>query len=183
MTSLNVFGAVLSTGEFSYGKACVDCMFQLANGEVENDSRTPEQLALAEKNCTAYEFTLGHLHTGEWSTRCWHTGTECEDDCACERDDFDRTDCAMCGTGLAGYRHDCIMIDRNLLATKMTQEQFDKLSDLCRRYDVKMHISDYVVNHENSPFTPGWAEGWVGGQTRSKRTLYVGVSPEGESHS
>lgn len=183
MTSLNVFAAVLNTGEFSYGKLCQDCTFVLANGESENDERTADQLALAEKNCAAYEFTLGHLHSGEWSTRCWHSGSECQEDCQCEYDDFSafvHDGCAMCGTHLAGYRHDAIIIERKLLDTKMTQEQFDKLSDLCHRYKVKMKLSDYVVYGQHSIMMPGWAEGWIGGQ---KSTLYVGVSPEGDSHS
>lgn len=183
MTHLNHFAAVLISGEFSYGKLCEDCMFQHANGDVENDSRTAAELEIAEKNCAAYEFTLGHLHDGEWSARCWHSNSNCEEDCDCERDDFNSDPCSMCGTGLAGYRNDCIIIDRKLLEHKMTQEQFDKLADLCRRYKVPMKLSDYVVRQAGSIFTPLWIESWVGGNEQENKTLFVGVAPDGASHS
>jgi hypothetical protein len=103
-------------------------------------------------------------------------------DCECEYTQFDSTNhCDMCGDTTAGYRHDCVMIKRDLLGTKMTQEQFDKLTYLCKRYKVDMKIADYLVYPEQSFMMPGWAEGWVGGEAGS--TIYVGVSPQGDSHS
>lgn len=190
MTTLNVFAAVISTGEFSYGKLCQDCTFVLANGESEGDSRTADQLETAEKNCATYEFNLGHLHTNgddRWTDNhiCYHRGTECEDDCECERDEFSSATCDMCGTDLAGYRHDTLMVKRELLDTKMTQEQFDKLAYLCKGYQVEMAIGDYRVNPlTNSAMQlPGWVESWVGGNHQANKTIFVGVSPEGDSHS
>jgi hypothetical protein len=98
----------------------------------------------------------------------------------------------MCGDSLAGYRAHVTMIKRDLLRTNMTQEQFDKLRVLCDRYNVDMAIADYFVNSQDSSIMPGWVEGWVGGdrykaipvQTSiQKPTIYIGVSPEGDSHS
>ena len=62
----------------------------------------------------------------------------------------------------------------------MTQEQINTLQILCRSYGVAFDPSHYLVYPSDSSMMPGWAEGWVGG---SPGTLYVGVSPEGASHS
>lgn len=177
MTKLNTFAAALETGEFISGKLCQDCYFAHANGE---DDR-PDQ-SVIEMNYATYDFTIGHLHSGRWSD-CYHAGTECEDDCDCETTTFSNAECSMCETMLAGSRHDCIMIRRDLLDTKMTQEQFNKLSELCKRYDVPMAIADYVVSSQDSFMMKGWAEGWVGGPQQNKKTIFVGVSPQGDSHS
>ena len=60
---------------------------------------------------------------------------------------------------------------------KMNTAQREKLTLLCERFNVDFRESDYLV----SPFgMTGWVEGWLGGKPG---TLYVGVSPEGESHS
>jgi len=64
--------------------------------------------------------------------------------------------------------------------TNMTAPQREKLELLCARYDVTFTESDYLVYSQDSSMMPGWAEGWIGG---SPGTLYVGVSPEGDSHS
>ena len=65
----------------------------------------------------------------------------------------------------------------------MTDAQRTKLQTLCERYRVTFTESDYLVFSQDSSMMPGWAEGWVGGLTQAGRTLYVGVSPEGDSHS
>lgn len=190
MTNLNVYAAVDITGEFAYGNVCRDCTFVLANGSLDEDWRTMDQRNLAEKNWGIWEFTLGHHHTGKWAERCWHRGNACDDDCQCERTDFDTFNaCDMCGNTDAGYRHHVTMIKRELLDTKMTKEQFDKLLILCDRYEVSMAISDYVVFPQDSFTMPGWAEGWIGGPNHNggfvakRKTIYVGVSPQGDSHS
>lgn len=73
----------------------------------------------------------------------------------------------------------------------MTDAQRARLQDLCERYGVPFNEGDYLVYSANSSMMAGWAEGWVGGNAHAtaerggteKPTLYVGVSPEGESHS
>lgn len=188
MTNLNVFAAVDITGEFAYGNVCNTCLYAIANGEPSFEDRRDQ--AAVEKACDTWEFMLGHRHTGRWSDRCFHAGSECEDDCTCEYTDFDSFNaCDMCGDTLAGYRHHVTMIKRELLNTNMTQEQFDKLLILCERYEVSMAISDYQVYSQDSTFTPGWAEGWIGGPNHNggfvakRKTIFVGVSPQGDSHS
>jgi hypothetical protein len=188
MTSLNVHAAVVITGEFSCGKVCADCEQDLANGHVEDDQR---DMRIVEKNCATYEFSLGHYHMdNEWDrNRCSHYGFECQDDCTCEKTEFDTLNhCDMCGDHLAGCRTDVTMIKRDLLDTNMTKEQFDKLLISCERWRVNMAISDYFVYQSNSSMMAGWAEGWVGGIAYDGtgpmgKTIYLGVSPEGDSHS
>jgi hypothetical protein len=64
---------------------------------------------------------------------------------------------------------------------RMTEAQRDKLWDLCGRYNVPFRETDYVIMPEGSIFgPPNWVQGWVGGESN---TIFVGVSPEGESHS
>ena len=190
MTSLNVFAAVLnSTGEFAYGKVCNTCTYAIANGEPSFEDKRDQ--AVVEKNCETYDFTLGHQHVGPWpAMNCFHQGSECEDDCECERTDFAKDQpCDMCGDHLDGYRHDVIMVKRELLSSTMTQEQFDKLSVLCERFHVSMAITDYFVYSQDSSMMPGYAEGWVGGPNHNgglidkHKTIYVGVEPNGDSHS
>lgn len=73
----------------------------------------------------------------------------------------------------------------------MTPAQRTKLQVLCARYEVEYREGDYFVNSMGSAFMPGWVEGWVGGSEHAtadrggteKPTLFVGVSPEGDSHS
>lgn len=184
MTALNVFAAVTDTGEFVDGSVCVDCMFYLANGEVENPD-SDWSLERLKANLEIYNITLGHLHSeNRWDRRCFHLGSECEDDCMCDTDDFVAySSCLGCDSTLGGSRHDVIAINHDLLRTKMTQEQFDKLSSLCNRYHAEMRISDYHVRQPDSVFTPGWVESWVGGESCANKTIFVGVAPDGASHS
>lgn len=63
---------------------------------------------------------------------------------------------------------------------KLNEAQESKLRDLCKRYNVAFDASHYVVFSQYASMMAGWAEGWIGGEPG---TLYVGVSPEGESHS
>lgn len=192
MTKLNVHAAVQNvTGEFAFGSVCADCESVLANGDLggRHDWRNQDIL---QKNCEAYEFTLGHIHYGKWADdRCYHVGFDCiDDDCTCQTVNFDVFNhCDMCGDASAGYRSHVIMIKRELLNTSMTQEQFDKLRGLCDRYNVDMSIGDYLCYGPNATMMIGWCEGWLGGVSHNgmlsgmKKTLYVGVSPEGDSHS
>jgi hypothetical protein len=73
-------------------------------------------------------------------------------------------------------------------AQPLTLQQWLKLADLCRRYKVPFDPSDYLVHSMESSMTKGYAEGWVGGRfgsgvDGSRTTLYVGVAPDGRSHS
>ena len=74
--------------------------------------------------------------------------------------------------------------DRN----RMTRAQRDRLWDMCGNYGVPFNEEHYFVDQDN-----GYAEGWVGGRDYASRpndpkegwgktTIYVGVSPEGDSH-
>lgn len=63
---------------------------------------------------------------------------------------------------------------------ELNPAQEAKLRDLCSRYNVTFDPSHYRVYPETSSMMRGWAEGWVGG---SSETIFVGVSPEGDSHS
>lgn len=70
---------------------------------------------------------------------------------------------------------------------RMTVLQREKLQALCSRYGVPFRFEDYRA--AIPPLgTAGWFQGWVGGDEFSgdgggRRTIYVGVSPTGESHS
>src|SRR5271166_6924060 len=44
--------------------------------------------------------TLGHLHTAP-DAHCWHAGEPCAADCDCDRTEFSRAVCDMCGSHLA----------------------------------------------------------------------------------
>lgn len=72
----------------------------------------------------------------------------------------------------------------------MTPAQEQRLRQLCANYNVEFDPSDYIEYPPDSFMMPGWVEGWVGGVERGpdgfkprKHTIYVGVSPEGDSHS
>jgi hypothetical protein len=62
----------------------------------------------------------------------------------------------------------------------MTEAQEAKLRQLCDAYNVEFDAGQYLVFPADSWMMPGWAEGWVGGDPT---TIFVGVSPTGESHS
>lgn len=67
------------------------------------------------------------------------------------------------------------------MMARMTDAQRDKLWDLCGRYNVAFREDDYQIMAPDSIFgPPNWAQGWVGGKVG---TIFVGVSPEGDSHS
>lgn len=72
-------------------------------------------------------------------------------------------------------------------ASRMTNAQRDRLWQLCARYNVPFREDDYLLSSKQSGIGAGWVEGWVGGRDgsgiTSRKTIYVGVSPEGESHS
>lgn len=62
----------------------------------------------------------------------------------------------------------------------MTNAQEAKLRQLCTRYEVEFNPDHYLLYPDDSWIMPEWVEGWVGGR---EDTLYIGVSPEGDSHS
>lgn len=94
--------------------ACDDCVMGLANAEWpstdESADWTPERENTVDATLAEYDVTLGHIHSGEWSSDCWHADTECADDCDCERTEFSTRDCGVCGSRWHGYRHDVIMV-------------------------------------------------------------------------
>ena len=173
------FATALEFGEFVTGSACQDCTAILANGEAENPSDAFDP-AEFEQTCADYDTTLGHVHFNEYDERCWHKGLSCEDDCDCERQEFSSKVCDMCGNQDHGYRHDITMVRRDFLSAKMTVLQYRKLRDLCHRYKVLFDPADYVPTFD---LPSDWVAGWVGGNTKAGKTIYVGVSPEGDSHS
>lgn len=70
--------------------------------------------------------------------------------------------------------------DRIAEGRVMTDAQREKLRSLCEQYGVTFRETDYRVNPQDSGWMKGWAEGWVGGEPG---TLFVGVDPDGSSHS
>jgi len=70
---------------------------------------------------------------------------------------------------------------------RMTTKQRDALWRLCGNYNVDFSELDYFIDSKT-----GFAEGWVGGHQTVEhpttkqpvpKTIYVGVSPEGEINS
>jgi len=75
-------------------------------------------------------------------------------------------------------------------ARALTQAQYDKLSLLCERYNVPFDPTHYRVWSDDASMTKGFAEGWVGGidyapgnDQGNRSTIYIGVEPNGDSHS
>ena len=70
---------------------------------------------------------------------------------------------------------------------EMTQAQRSKLQQLCENYHVPFREDDYWPSAKQTGVGAGWVEGWIGGRDGSgitaRRTLYVGVSPDGQAHS
>lgn len=67
----------------------------------------------------------------------------------------------------------------------LTPAQELRLRALCKNYNVTFDPEHYKPAFD-LPW--GWVAGWIGGPgynglTENKSTIYVGVSPEGESHS
>ncbi len=107
------FGDLLNAGEFVDGTVCTDCLFGVEYGQWPTGDADWTATRAREANAAVskYQIVLGHLHTGPFaSTGCYHSGRECEEDCDCARDTFSRVDCSVCGSGLAGERHDVVMI-------------------------------------------------------------------------
>lgn len=68
-------------------------------------------------------------------------------------------------------------------AQPLTQEQYDKLKMSCERWKVPFDPAHYRTWSTTATFTPGFAEGWVGGNDYAGKTIYLGVEPGGRSHS
>lgn len=74
---------------------------------------------------------------------------------------------------------------------RMTTAQRDRLWAACGNYDVPFREDDYRLFANESSFTPGFVEGWVGGGKHAtperggteKPTIYLGVAPDGRSNS
>lgn len=64
--------------------------------------------------------------------------------------------------------------------SNLTQAQRERLQSLCAGYRVEFNEDDYLPTFD---LPTGWVAGWVGGQNCPKKTIYVGVSPEGDAHS
>ena len=65
----------------------------------------------------------------------------------------------------------------------MNMKQRKRLQLLCERYNVEFREPDYIQYPATDSMMAGWVEGWLGGSECAGSTLYVGVSPAGESHS
>jgi len=67
---------------------------------------------------------------------------------------------------------------------RMTDAQRDRLWQLCAVYNVPFREDDYFLWTEKSGGVgAGWVEGWVGGRDGAgltrRKTMYVGMDPEG----
>ena len=123
---MTTFGELLDTGEFYDGTVCSVCLMGIASGDWpaigDGSGWDADRDSAADVNLGAYDVTVGHVHIGEWAdTNCWHFGTECGDDCDCERTEFSSRGCSVCGTYLSGYRHDVIMVNRADLTNQSTE--------------------------------------------------------------
>lgn len=71
---------------------------------------------------------------------------------------------------------------------RMTLHQLLKLWKMCGNYKVPFREDDYIRHSMSASMTKGYVEGWVGGRqhdggrAEEKATIYVGVSPTGESY-
>jgi hypothetical protein len=92
------------------GSICDDCRMLSVYG-AEPAWMSPEELCnyfdRVENHPNAeFKMTLGHLHDDP-AVGCFHAGQPCEtSDCDCERTDSASTACDLCGSSLAGDRHD-----------------------------------------------------------------------------
>ena len=68
-------------------------------------------------------------------------------------------------------------------AQRFTQAQYDKLELSCALWNVPFDPTHYRTISATSYFTPGFAEGWVGGPDQAGKTIFLGVEPNGDSHS
>ena len=69
---------------------------------------------------------------------------------------------------------------------RMTFHQREKLWHLCAGYNVPFREEDYSaapIGFGSYSNEPPMYEGWIGGLTMRNKTLYVGVEPNGRSHS
>lgn len=109
----NKFSEALDTGNFIAGSVCVDCLFGIANGEwpTVGENWTQAQQDSSDSVLAAYDVTLGHLHSGEWSN-CHHKDEPCEEDCECEQTTFSSARCDVCRSTLSGSRDDVIMVNK-----------------------------------------------------------------------
>lgn len=62
----------------------------------------------------------------------------------------------------------------------LTLAQKKTLARICTRYSVCFRYADY---HPDPSLPPRWVSGWIGGKQCAGKTIYVGVSPEGEAAS
>jgi hypothetical protein len=84
---------------------------------------------------------------------------------------------------LAGFKTELLNEFDEPDGKRLTKAQRDRLQELCISYKVKFREDDYPLFPLDAFMMPGWAEGWIGGKECVGSTLYVGVSPTGESHS
>jgi hypothetical protein len=67
-------------------------------------------------------------------------------------------------------------------AEHLTEAQDVSLQRICEAFQVEYNPDHY---HPIFDLPPDWVAGWVGGvaQQFTRRTIYIGCSPEGEIHS
>lgn len=111
------FAKAMEEGRFYVGKVCNDCLMIRENGD--GDGNDPDwDGAQFTETLNTYDVSLGHPHfLPQWFNDCSHIGESCskDTDCDCERNEFSKTPCDMCGTDLHGERHDYIFIERSIL--------------------------------------------------------------------
>lgn len=109
------YGELLDRGDFVATSVCADCLMIADGYGSEIDYRSPdwtlERIATMQRNLRRYDVTVGHVHSGEWASRCYHAGEDCADDCNCTYSEFSWSRCGLCDTGLGGSRHDVIMVE------------------------------------------------------------------------
>jgi hypothetical protein len=70
---------------------------------------------------------------------------------------------------------------------RMTTAQMRTLWIACGNYNVPFREDDYRVIPLDASISPGYVEGWVGGNLHAagnpRHTIYLGVDPEGRSNS
>ncbi|PBC38493.1 hypothetical protein CJ179_38510 [Rhodococcus sp. ACS1] len=89
------------------------------------------------------------------------------------------------GKGLEGFINftDGELTDAITMHNGWTDPQIAKMKDLCERYNVSFIRDDYFMHDINGNWTPGFVEGWVGGDQGVNKTIFIAIEPDGSSHS
>lgn len=110
---MNPYAKALEEGKFNVDGVCPDCVMARENGDTSGNDPDWSEAQFTE-TLAKYDVIIGHPHGNQWHTECAHWETPCpdDDDCDCERAEFSRSECGMCGSHLHGERHDYTFIER-----------------------------------------------------------------------